>query len=58
MICKKCDCGLTPAKKEFSYLGRNFSAEVPVCPNCGAVYVSEDFVNERMKKIESAIEDK
>jgi Zn-finger nucleic acid-binding protein len=46
------------AKAEFSYLGKTFSAEVPKCPKCGAVYVSEGFANERMKKVETAMEDK
>ncbi|MDR0518817.1 MAG: hypothetical protein LBG82_02005 [Clostridiales Family XIII bacterium] len=58
MMCKKCDCVLEMAKAEFSYLGKTFSAEVPKCPKCGAVYVSEGFANERMKKVETAMEDK
>jgi hypothetical protein len=45
-------------KVELIYLGRNFFAEVPVCPECGAAYISEEFVKERMIKVETAMEDK
>jgi RNase P subunit RPR2 len=58
MICIKCECALVPGKAEFIYLGRNFFAEVPVCPKCGAVYISEEFVKDRMMKVETAMEDK
>lgn len=58
MMCDKCKVHLKPAKVTLSYLGNSFSAEVPKCPVCGLVYMSEELVRGKMAAVEMAIEDK
>jgi hypothetical protein len=45
-------------KTGFSYLNRNFQADILRCPTCGLVYIPEDFVRDRMAGIESRMESK
>ncbi len=58
LICKKCNVPLTVAKTTFSYLKHEFYADLPCCPVCGLVYVSEDLANGRMASVEMQLEDK
>ena len=43
---------------EASYLGQRFPVELPRCPSCGFVYVSEELALGKMLKVEQALEDK
>ena len=58
IVCKKCDCKLVEAKAKFLYLNREMHSDVLKCPECGQVYLSEKIVEDRIKQIESALEDK
>jgi hypothetical protein len=58
LVCGACDTPLEMGKVEASYLGQNFPVELPRCPSCGFVYVSEDLALGRMLKVEQALEDK
>jgi len=49
---------LEMGKVEASYLGQSFPVELPRCPSCGFVYVSEELALGRMLKVEQALEDK
>ena len=40
------------------YMNRSFSHEVPVCPKCGKVYISQALAEGRMAEVEAALEDK
>jgi ribosomal protein S27AE len=53
-------CGETLVKKAvvFEYMNRSFSHEVPVCPKCGKVFISEELAEGRMAEVEAALEDK
>lgn len=42
----------------FAYLGHNFSAELPKCPQCGQVYLSEELVKGKVTQVETGLEDK
>lgn len=57
-ICARCDKPLEVRKVEASYLGQTFPVELPCCPICGFVYVSEELAYGRMLKVEQALEDK
>jgi len=57
-ICSRCRKELVMHNTKFSYLGRDFSAEVLRCPECGVVYLPEDFVRGRMADVEAELEDK
>ncbi len=58
LICAACDRPLEMGKVEASYLGQSFPVELPRCPSCGFVYVSEELALGRMLKVEQALEDK
>jgi len=58
LVCAACDLPLTMGKVEASYLGQRFPVELPRCPSCGFVYVSEELALGRMLKVEQALEDK
>ena len=58
LVCAACDRPLEMGKVEASYLGQRFPVELPRCPTCGFVYVSEELALGRMLKVEQALEDK
>ena len=58
LICNLCDAELVPMNAGFSYLGHSFRAEVPRCPVCGQIYLSEGIVKERIVQVEMDLEDK
>ena len=58
LVCARCDRPLEMVKVEASYLGQTFPVELPACPSCGFVYVSEEIAAGRMLKVEQALEDK
>lgn len=58
LICAKCDTPLIMGKVMASYMGQTFPVDLPICPTCGFVYVSEDLAGGRMLKVEQALEDK
>ncbi len=58
LVCCKCDVPLETGVVTFAYLGHNFSAELPKCPQCGQVYLSEELVKSKVKLVETDLEDK
>ena len=58
LICARCDKPLEMQKVEARYLGQTFPVDLPCCPSCGFVYISEDLAYGRMLKVEQALEDK
>lgn len=58
LLCNKCNVPLKPAKATFKYLNRSFEHEVLRCPECGQIYLPEDLVREKMKKVETSLEEK
>jgi len=58
LICFKCQKELELRKTDFSYLGHSFFTEVPRCPVCGLVFISEDLVKGRISEVEMQMEDK
>jgi hypothetical protein len=57
-ICLDCNLPLEMGRVEARYLGQVFPVDLPVCPKCGFVYVSEDLALGKMLKVEQALEDK
>lgn len=57
-LCHACGESLRLMKTNFSYLRHTFSAEVPRCPTCGLVYISEKLVQDRMQPVEQLLEEK
>ncbi|MDY0201288.1 MAG: DVU_1557 family redox protein [Bacteroidales bacterium] len=58
LICSKCNKELELKRTNFSYLGHSFFTDLPKCPQCGMVYLSEEFVKGRMSEVEMQLEDK
>ncbi|MCB2191125.1 MAG: hypothetical protein KQI62_06140 [Deltaproteobacteria bacterium] len=56
--CEKCGTKLEPAKVTVEYLGNEFSAELPRCPRCGMVMISESLALGKMAEVEQILEDK
>ena len=57
-ICAKCGLNLEPAPVTVEYLGNEFTAELPVCPGCGLVMISEELALGKMSEVEQILEDK
>ena len=55
LVCGACDVPLEMGKVEAFYLGQSFPVELPRCPSCGLVYVSEELA---LGQVEQALEDK
>lgn len=58
LICDKCQSELKKMNAHFSYLNHSFQAQVLRCVECGQVFIPEDFVESRIKKVEFTLEDK
>lgn len=58
LICFKCQKELELKKTNFTYLGHSFFTEVPVCPECGQVFIPEEIVRGRISEVEMQLEDK
>jgi len=56
--CYKCKTLLAMKKIRFDYLAHNFFAEVPVCPECGRPFVSEELAKGKMADLERHLEEK
>jgi ribosomal protein S27AE len=56
--CGKCHEKLVMKKTVLSYLGHTVAHEVPACPKCGKVYISEGLAEGKMAEIEEQLEDK
>jgi tRNA(Ile2) C34 agmatinyltransferase TiaS len=57
-ICGKCGRGLELQKVQVQYLGSLFSMDLPKCPGCGTVLVSEETALGKMAEAEKVLEDK
>ena len=57
-MCARCKKTLVKGKAMFSYMGNAFPVELPVCPECGFVYVPEDLAMGKVLTVERSLEDK
>ena len=58
LVCCKCRIDLQLQKTSLSYMGHNFTVELPRCPKCGLVYVPPELAAGRMAEVEMLLEDK
>lgn len=56
--CARCGCALVIRKVDVSYLGSSFPVDMPVCPECGQVFVPEALALGKMAEVEKTLEDK
>ncbi len=58
LMCAKCKRPMVLAKVTVSYLGNEFPYDLPKCPGCGKVHVSETLATGKMLEVEQLLEDK
>jgi hypothetical protein len=58
LLCAACQTPLVLAKVNVAYLGNAFPVDLPRCPSCGQVYVSEELALGKMVEVEKQLEDK
>lgn len=58
LICYKCNKELELKRTDFTYLKHTFFTDLPRCPQCGLVYISEELVRGRISEVEMQLEDK
>lgn len=57
-MCEECSRNLVVGKVTVEYLGNRFVTDLPICPGCGRVYISEDLATGKMAEVEQLLEDK
>ena len=57
-VCAKCDEPMILRKVNVAYMGSSFPVDLPVCPTCGQVFVSEELATGKMAEVEKTLEDK
>jgi ribosomal protein S27AE len=57
-VCGRCNKALILKKVNVSYMGSSFPVDLPVCPECGQVFVTEVLATGKMAQVEQTLEDK
>lgn len=57
-ICNKCGLPLEVQKVRLEYRKTIFALNLPACPGCGKVLISEEMANGKMAEAEQIMEDK
>ena len=58
LICDRCGKPLVMGEVRFTYLDFDFKETRPKCPQCGQVFLSEEFVNTKVVTLEEQLEEK
>jgi hypothetical protein len=58
IICCKCNQEMVLQKTNFTYMGFQFSTDLPSCPVCGLVFIAEEVVQKKMTTMELQLEEK
>lgn len=56
--CQLCGCDLVTGPVTVTYMGNRFTTDLPHCPSCGMVLVSEEIALGKMVQVEQMLEDK
>ena len=56
--CRRCNLDLVVGPVSVSYMGSRFTTDLPHCPSCGMVFVSEEVALGKMADVERILEDK
>ncbi|MGE4542852.1 MAG: DVU_1557 family redox protein [Pedobacter sp.] len=56
--CEACGEALVMREIEFSYMKGSFHVELPACPKCALVLITEELAMGKMAEAEKALEDK
>jgi hypothetical protein len=56
--CQRCRQDLVLGPITVTYMGKSFTTDLPHCPSCGIVLVSEELALGKMAEVEQILEDK
>ena len=56
--CDRCQCDLVVGQVSVSYMRNRFTADLPYCPNCRTVLITETVATGKMAEVEQILEDK
>ncbi|MFZ3048486.1 MAG: DVU_1557 family redox protein [Desulfatirhabdiaceae bacterium] len=56
--CSKCHVHLVVRPATLTYMGNRITADLPQCPVCGFVLISEELALGKMAEVEQILEDK
>lgn len=56
--CHKCDMFLSVGPATLTYMGNTINAQLPLCPQCGFVLISEELALGKIAEVEQVLEDK
>ena len=57
-VCRKCSRPLETGTASVEYMGNQFTTELPTCPGCGFVLISEALALGKITEVEQILEDK
>lgn len=57
-ICCKCNEELISQKITFEYMGITMNHELPCCPSCGVLFISEELASGKIAEVEMQLEEK
>ena len=56
--CHRCDCDLVVGQMAATYMNNRFTADLPHCPSCKVVLITEAVAVGKMAEVEQILEDK
>lgn len=56
--CQRCHRDLVVGPVSVAYMGNRYTTDLPYCPSCGMVLVSEELALGKMAEVEMILEDK
>lgn len=57
-VCHRCRVNLVVGPATLTYMGNRLTADLPQCPQCGLVLISEELALGKMAEVEQILEDK
>ncbi|WP_419659054.1 hypothetical protein Dvar_79310 [Desulfosarcina variabilis str. Montpellier] len=56
--CERCQCDLVVGPVAATYMNNRFTTDLPYCPNCKTVLITEQVATGKMAEVEQILEDK
>ncbi|NPV92487.1 MAG: hypothetical protein HPY50_17115 [Firmicutes bacterium] len=56
--CFRCGVPIETGRVTVTYMGSSFPIDLPRCPKCGLVLITEELARGKMLEVEKALEDK
>ena len=56
--CERCQCDLVVGQVSVAYMNNRFTTDLPYCPSCRTVLITETVATGKMAEVEQILEDK